>query len=59
MSETFELGDDKRESAEFIIGDIESDERSKPGKMPRKLLQSVVLEEDNEKTLNVAKEGVI
>ena len=59
MSEAFELGDDKRESAKFIIGYIEGDERSKPGEMPRKLLQSVVLEEDDEKTLNVVKVGFI
>jgi hypothetical protein len=59
ISEAFELGDDKRESAEFIIGDIEGDERSKPGEMPRKFLESVVLEEDDEKTLNVIKVGVI
>ena len=59
MSEAFELGDDKRESAKFIIGDIEGDERSKSGEMPRKFLQSVVLEEDDEKTLNVVKESVI
>lgn len=59
MSEAFELGDDKRESAKFIIGDIERDERSKPREMPRKFLQSVVLEEEEEKTLNVVKVGVI
>jgi hypothetical protein len=58
MSETFELGDDKRKSAKLIIRDIEGDERSKPGEMPRKFLQSVVLEEDDEKTLNVVKVGV-
>ena len=58
MSEAFELGDDKWEVAEFIIGDIEGDEGSKSREMPRKFLQSVILEKDDEKTLNVIKVGV-
>ena len=52
------MGDNNWESAEFVIGDIEGNEEAKSREMPWKFFQSVVLEEDGKKTLNLVEVGV-